>query len=106
MKIEVFTSKGKELVAAIDKEIANKAIVTWRIIKSTKEVLYYTHTPDQWDNKAIIGRDVKTDRVEFLVTGWDKALPSENTKGYYAGRFAEILMVHMRDYFSKLEITK
>ena len=45
------------------------------------------------------------DRVEFQISWWNKTgEPDEAIKGYITGRFIEILMVHFRDQFTKLEI--
>lgn len=44
------------------------------------------------------------DWVEFDIRWWNDNEPDEATKGYILGRFIEILMVHFRNNFTRLEI--
>lgn len=105
MKIEALTASPDQLVAAIDKVMAEGGLETWKIVKSQHHAIFYTHTPDQWNEKALISRLVGQDRVVFAITFWKGlAQPTMADKGVYFGRFTEVLLVHFRDYFSKLEV--
>jgi len=106
MKIEAITGSPKELVAAIDKLMNEGELKTWKIVKDANNQIMYTHTPEQWNEKALITRESKADRVLFGITYWDgKPAPSIELKGYYLGRFTEILLVHLRSQFAKLEVS-
>jgi len=105
MKIEAFTTLPKQLLAAIDKAISDGNLKTWKIVKDSNGSVLYTHTPEQWNEKALIERQEGKDRVIFTINHWsNKPDPSIEIEGYYWGRFTEILLVHFRNYFSKLEI--
>jgi hypothetical protein len=105
MKIEALTASPDQLVTAIDKLMIEGGLETWKIVKSQQQTIFYTHTPDQWNEKALISRFVGQDRVVFAITYW-KGLtqPTIADKGVYFGRFTEVLLVHFREYFSKLEV--
>lgn len=105
MKIEAFTASPKQLVAAIDKAMNEGDLKTWAIVKNSQGDPIYTHTPPQWNEKALIVRQAAEDRVIFIINYWKGGSePSAEIKGYYFGRFTEILLVHFRSYYSKLEV--
>ena len=104
MKIEAITASPDMLIAAIDKAMNDGDLKTWKIVKADKGQILYTHTPEQWNEKALLTRVAKTDRVVFNINWWTKNdEPSDEVKGIYIGRFSEVLLVHFRNYLSKLE---
>lgn len=104
MKIEALTASPAQMVAAIDKAISEGGLQTWKMVKDADGKPLYTHTPQQWSEKALIDREVKQDRVFFTITYWNgKPEPSMDDKGYYFGRFTEVLLVHFRNYITRLE---
>ena|SRR6185312_9570584 len=106
MKIEAITTASAQLVAAIDKAMNDESLKTWEIVKSKEGEILYTHTPGQWNQKALIERQANQGNVLFTITYWQgKTQPSKDEEGYYFGRFTEILLVHFRNYFSKLVVS-
>jgi hypothetical protein len=106
MKLEALTTTPSQLVAAIDKGMNDESLKTWKIVKDQNGNVYYTHTPPQWNEIALIAREVGKDRVVFTITHWSgKPVPTKDTEGYYFGRFTEILLVHFRNYCSQVITT-
>jgi hypothetical protein len=106
MRIEASTTSPSQLVAVIDKAMHEESLKTWKIVKDANGNILYTHTPEQWNEKALITREARQDRVIFTITHWTgKPAPPIETQGYYFGRFTEILLVHFRNYFGKLEVS-
>jgi hypothetical protein len=105
MKIIAFTNQPTALKNAIDKKINNNELKTWEIVKNKENEVLYSHTPDQWKEKAMPKPYIHDNNVEFAINWWTKnEEPDEATKGYMIGRFVEILMVHFREKFTHLEI--
>ncbi|MEN5380714.1 hypothetical protein [Sphingobacterium kitahiroshimense] len=66
----------------------------------------YNHIPEQWSEKVLLWPTDHTNGLEIVTRYWSKnATPDEATKGYIIGRFVEILMVHFKNHFSKLEVS-
>jgi hypothetical protein len=104
MRIEALTTTSGLLVTATDKAMNDGALKTWKIVKDKNGNVFYTHTPEQWNEKALIAREAKADRVVFTIRHWSTSPePSKEIEGYYIGRFTEILLVHFSKSFSKLE---
>ncbi|MDI1254549.1 MAG: hypothetical protein PSV16_00485 [Flavobacterium sp.] len=102
MRIEAITNHPAQLQNAINKAFKDNDLKTWSVKKNDKMEDRYTHT-GQWEDKAIIKPELLTKKMTFTVIGWENNPPNEATKGYYLGRFTEILMVHFRNYFNHLE---
>jgi hypothetical protein len=104
MKIEAFTNNPEQLINAINKGIKDGDLKTWKQVQNNKNETLYSHTPDQWADKALMMPSALKDRARFSIAWWvSKEDPSPEIKGYIIGRFTEILMVHFRNYFTKLE---
>jgi len=104
MKIEATASPPNNLLLAINKAIKSGDLKTWKIVIDADDNILYTHTPPQWNEEALIEPKVLQNKVVFEITFWKgKPKPSKETAGYYLGRFTEILLVHFRNYFTKLE---
>lgn len=107
MKIKANSKNPQKLVNAIDKAIQDDDLKTWGIVHNDKKETLYSHTPEQWNEKAMLKPYVKEDYVLFVVSWWKKnGEPDEETQGYILGRFIEILMVNFKDHFDSLEINK
>jgi hypothetical protein len=105
MKIEALRASPSQSVAAIDKAMHEGNFKTWKIVKDTNGNVFYTHTSEQWNEKAFIGGEARQDRVIFTIAYWTgEPAPPIEIQGYYLGRFTEILLVYFRNYFSKLEV--
>lgn len=104
MQIDAVTSTPKALVDAINKSMKEGDLKTWSIVKNDKDEILYSHTPQQWNEKAMMKPSTRVDRVTFLVSWWNKnGDPGVDVRGYILGRFTETLIVHFRNYFSRLE---
>lgn len=106
MEIVALTNEAQILKDAIDEKIENKELRTWKIVKNSKKENLYTHTPEQWLEKAMVKPLVEKDKVRFRIVWWRNVTSDEATSGYILGRFTEILMVHFNDYFHHLEINQ
>ena len=106
MKIDALTANPSSLFDAVDEIIRSSQLRAWRKVSHDKDILY-SHTPDQWDEKAMIRAHVQVDRVSFSIAWWtNRDEPTDDVKGVIIGRFTEALMVHFRDYFLRLETSK
>ena len=104
MKIDAITNNGQQLINAINKALNEGALKTWKRVQGADDSMLYTHTPEQWNEVVIIKADVFGAKVQFDMAWWNnRPEPSQEIKGYVTGRFTEVLMVHFRNYFTKLE---
>lgn len=105
MKIIVYTNTPSILKNAIDKKISSDETKTWEIVFNNKNEALYSHSPEQWKEKAMPKPYIHENTLEFRISWWNKnGEPNEETKGYIVGRFVEILMVHFKEKFTHLEI--
>lgn len=106
MKIDALTDSPQQLIDAINKAIKDDELKTWARVENDKKETLYSHTPEQWSQKAMLKPYVYKDRVTFKISYWNKnPEPTIEVKGYITGRFTEILLVHFRNYYTKLETT-
>lgn len=106
MRIEVIaTISSAALWGKIKKDIADENIKTWNVVKNSDGNEYLTHNPSQWINKALIkpSFETKPERLILSITWWKGQVPTEYIKGFYVGRFTEVLLEHYRKDYSKLE---
>ena len=104
MKIEAMTDSPQLLVNAINKAIKDGDLKTWKKLVNDKDEILYSHTPEQWNEKAMPKPYIHKDKVKFIMSWWNKNdEPTEEVKGYILGRFTEALMVHFRKYFTSLQ---
>lgn len=103
MQIKAITDKPQQLITAIEKAIKDGDLKTWKKIATPKGEILYSHTPAQWDEKAMFKVSVEDEYVSFDIVWWEKAgEPDDATKGYITGRFTEVLIVHFRIRFNRL----
>lgn len=105
MRIEIHTSNATALWNKIKKDIDNDVLKTWSIVKNADKEDFLTHKPTQWFNKALLKPTITTNPTRLILTvNWfTNSVPDEYTKGFYIGRFTEVLLEHYRASFSKLE---
>jgi hypothetical protein len=107
MIIKAISKNPQKLINAIDKAIKDEDLKTWIIVHNDKNENLYSHSPDQWNEKAIFKPHIYDDYVSFIMTWWKKnGEPDQETKGYILGRFIEILMVHFTNHFDSIEVKK
>ena len=104
MRIEAMTDSPQLLLNAINKAIKDDDLKTWKKLVNNKNEDLYTHTPTQWNEKAMPKPYIHKDKIKFVISWWSKdGEPTEEVKGYILGRFTEVLMVHFRNYFTHLQ---
>lgn len=104
MKIIVHTKTPRKLVDRINNKITKNEIRTWEI-KDTTTGFVYNHTPEQWNDKALIKPDIHDNNLLLEIVWWESVYePGDDIKGYIIGRFTELLMVHCSDSFDYLEV--
>lgn len=107
MKIDAVSDQPQKLLDTINKAIEEDVLKTWKKLFNDKKEPLYSHTPDQWNEKAMIKPYLLDNKVSFRISWWTKnGEPSNEIKGYILGRFVEVLMVHFQNHFRYLEITK
>jgi len=106
MRIKAVTDKPQSLINAINKAIKDEELKTWKIVLNDKSETLYSHTPEQWNEKAMLKPIADLDSITFNIVWWKKVgEPDEAIKGYIVGRFVEILMVHFRSHFEHLVVS-
>ena len=106
MRIEVITTiSPAALWTKIKKDITDENIKTWSVVKNNANNEYLTHNPPQWIDKALIKPtfETKPERLILTITWWKGKVPTEYIKGFYVGRFTEVLLEHYRSDYNKLE---
>jgi hypothetical protein len=104
MEINALTDSPQSLINAINKAINDKSLKTWEVKKNDKGEILYSHSPEQWSEKAMLKPIIHANKVQFIMAWWtSSSTPGDDVKGYILGRFTEILVVHFKEHFSKLE---
>lgn len=105
MKIKINTKDPDKLLKSIKTRLESSDSKTWEIKLNSKKEILYNHSPTQWSDKVLL-KPIKIEAGLLVETRyWDtKPVPDEETKGYIVGRFVEILMVHFRKEFEKMEV--
>lgn len=96
MAIVIYTPKPKVLLKAIYEAINNDEIETWEFDREKD----FTHTPEQWQNKAWLRPDVSIGILQFGLIGEENITMTKPVYGVYHGRFLEMLLTHFDEYFS------
>ena len=103
MAVRAFTDDSASLLARINELIDQGHIDTWTYDKEGD----FTHTASsgQWENKAWLRPEVKSDRLRLkIVKPKNKGL-SREVFAVYHGRFIEMLIAHASDYFTRASAT-
>lgn len=104
MEITVYTKNAKNLISKISKKITDNELKTWDIVQDNKNNELFSHTPDQWKEKAMLKHNICAENIKFIICWWEGEEPEEKVKGYILGRFIEALMVHFRNEFDNIKI--
>jgi hypothetical protein len=105
MRIEVSPQSARLLYGASLKKIfADENIKTWSVVKDSTNNECLTYNPSQWKNEALKPKfETIPERLVLTITSWQGKEPTEYIKGFYVGRFTEVLLEHYRRDYSKLE---
>ncbi len=103
MAVIIKTSKPSELLAAIKKSIDTKKIETWSYDSDGD----FTHTPEQWKNKAWlrVRPSASGTELKFGIIGRKDIKLSKLIYAVYHGRFIEMLLTHFDNDFSEANAT-
>jgi hypothetical protein len=96
MALIIKTGDPDGLLAAIKKAIDDDNIVTW----SYGYARDFTHTPDQWKNKAWLVPKISIGELRFGILKSNSEPISTETYAIYHGRFIEMLLAHFDSKFS------
>jgi hypothetical protein len=95
MAIIVKTAMAAELLKAIKNAIDNRTVDTWSYDKDGD----FTHTPEQWANKAWLTPKIYQGELRFGIVGQNNTKLSTVLYGVYHGRFIEMLLTHFDQNF-------
>jgi hypothetical protein len=96
MAVIVKTENPNRLLAAIKKAIDEDAIQTWSYDTDGD----FTHTPNQWTQRAWLRPSVRDDRLVFnIIPPYNRSI-SREVYGVYHGRFIEMLLNHFDKRFT------
>ncbi|WP_435523545.1 hypothetical protein [Chryseobacterium indoltheticum] len=105
MTITVYTNNAKDLLSKISKKVTEDQLKTWDIKKDSNNDILFSHSPEQWSEKAMLKAIVNKENLKFAICWWEKNTePEERTKGYITGRFIEVLMVNFRNEFETIKV--
>lgn len=107
MKIEIYTKQGESLIKQIFSAVENENVKTWVLKKNIDGDKFLTHKPEQWCDKVLLGLKATDEKVIVSLYWWENTgEPADDIKGYYIGRFTELLLVNFKEKFTKFEILK
>lgn len=101
MALSVKTDNPTGLLASIKKAIDDNEIATWSYDKDGD----FTHTPDQWKNKAWLRPKAEEVELRFLIISPKDTIITKMVSGIYHGRFIEMLTSHFDKKFSSATAT-
>lgn len=101
MAILVKTQNPAGLLKAIKKAIDDENIDTWSYDNDGD----FTHTPEQWKNKAWLRPKIYEGELRFGILKQKNVELKKVIYGVYHGRFIEMLLTHFDDDFSTASAT-
>lgn len=96
MAILVKTDTPEGLLKSIKKAIDEKTIETWSYDADGD----FTHTPDQWKNRAWLRPKVYPGELRFGILGPKNVVLAKAIYSIFHGRFIEMLLDHVDDKFT------
>jgi hypothetical protein len=96
MAINFETSDPHNLLASFKKAINAKHVVTWSYDADGD----FTHTPDQWKNRAWLRPVIYQGRLTMNLLGRKSVVTSKELYGVYHGRFIESMLAHCDSLFT------
>lgn len=97
MAIRLKTNTPQALLNAFKKAIDEKRILTWSYDADED----FTHTPDQWKNKAWLRPHVRTGELVLTIINQKDTKISSLIYAVYHGRFIESMLHHCDTLFSE-----
>jgi hypothetical protein len=101
MSVRVLCSNPQQLVNEIKAAIRAGKVVTWELDSDGD----FTHTPEQWKNKAWFHAVLESDKVIFRILGRKSHRMTTGEYAAYHGHFIEMLLNHFDGKFSTAAAT-
>lgn len=101
MAVRVFCDNPSGLLSKVKASIRDGSIETWSVDDDGD----FTHTPEQWKNRAWFRPAVLDDKLVFNILRPRSKPISRTVYGVYHGRFIEMLVTHFDDKFSQATAT-
>ncbi|SRR5437667_6655734 len=101
MAIIVTTGNANTIVSSIKAFIDDGTIDTWEYDEDGD----FTHTPNQWRQKAWFRARIEDGKITFHILTPTKTTMSRTTYAIYHGRFIEMLLTHFDEKFSRAVAT-
>lgn len=89
------TSNPKKLLDEFKKAIKEGRVATWSCDKDDD----FTHTPDQWKNKAWLRPKIEPSKLTFHILGPTNTTITSLVYAVYHGRFIESMLLHCDNLF-------
>jgi hypothetical protein len=99
--VKVETTNPQGLLEDIEKAIEANEITTWEKARSGS----FTHTEDQWMNKAWFKPKVGTQSIIFNIIRPKGGNVSSEAYAIYHGRFSYMLLKHFDDKMKTIQLT-
>ena len=97
MAVIVETEKPSELLQSLKQAMKERTVETWSVDSDGD----FTHSPEQWANKAWFRPKIEQDRLVFrMITPKGKRM-SRTVYAVYHGRFIEMLLAHFDLKFTR-----
>lgn len=105
MELLISTRDAIALKDTIIGNARNGYMKTWRVVTSKDGEDLLTHSPTQWDEKVLLRFDAKDSTLTVSTTYWrGRNVPSDDDRGYYLGRFVEVLLTDYRNSINSLTV--
>jgi hypothetical protein len=101
MAVRIFSDNPKGLLAGAKASIRDGSIDTWSVDADGD----FTHSPDQWKNRAWFRPVIFEDRLVFNILAPKSKHISRSVYGIYHGRLIEMFLVHFDQDFSRASAT-
>jgi hypothetical protein len=95
MALHFKTDDPQKLLDSFKKAIKDGKIITW----STDVDGDFTHTPEQWKNKAWLRPKIKLDELTFYILRRKNTNITSQEYAVYHGRFIESMLLHCDTLF-------
>tara|TARA_R110001583_G_C5584277_1_gene403161 strand:- start:860 stop:1207 length:348 start_codon:yes stop_codon:yes gene_type:complete len=102
MALIIKTNDPSKLLSSIKKAIDTDKIRTWSYDSDGD----FTHSPEQWKNKAWLRVKTKgNNELSFGILGQKEINTSKLIYAIYHGRFSEMLLSHFDNELSEIKVT-
>lgn len=111
MSIRYRSADPSRLLAAFNQAIDNHQngrqgprVDTWRYVLHQQHY-FYTHTSQNWRDKAWLRADVEQGQLAFYILPVENVRVTRDTYAYYAGHLTETFIRHFAGAFSLAQTT-